>query len=129
MNETVLLYNFKGERLKSVKAAALPLKIRTRVVDKSELNQPIGCLAGIKGFEPCAEDFTENGFDDEMLVMSGFTGERMNALIQSLYRHGLGRIDLKAVVTTVNVSWNSVELYEAVKADHEEMAKRNGSKV
>ncbi len=125
MGETVLLYNFTGDRLKKIKMALLPLKMRIRIVEKPQFLQPLGFLAGIKGYSESPESFEAEGFDDELMLMSGFTNARINELLSSLYRHGLGKIDLKAVITPVNVGWNSIELYNAVKADHEEMNKGN----
>lgn len=121
MRETVLLYNFDDVRLPKVKRALLPLKICVKTVDKKDFSQPIGYLVGMKDIEPVEEQYNDNGFTDEMLLMSGFTSAKIDALIKALHKNGVGRIDLKAVVTPTNKDWNSIELYKAVKADHEEM--------
>lgn len=125
MRETVLLYNFDGDRLPKVKRALLPLKFFLKTVSKEDFSQPIGVLAGIKGIEPVEEKYDGDGFDDEMIVMGGFTSAKIDALVRALNKNGIGKIDLKAVITPTNVNWNSVELYKAVKADHDEMNKNN----
>ncbi|MGN0469640.1 MAG: DUF3783 domain-containing protein [Acutalibacteraceae bacterium] len=125
MRETVLLYNFDGDRLPKVKRALLPLKFFLKTVSKEDFSQPIGVLAGIKGIEPVEGKYDGDGFDDEMIVMGGFTSAKIDALVRALNKNGIGKIALKAVITPTNVNWNSVELYKAVKADHDEMNKNN----
>lgn len=125
MRETVLLYNFDSERQPKVKRALLPLKFFLKTVSKEDFSQPIGVLAGIKGIEPVEEKYDGDGFDDEMIVMGGFTSAKIDALVRALNKNGIGKIALKAVITPTNVNWNSVELYKAVKADHDEMNKNN----
>lgn len=124
MREIVLLYNFDNARLPKIKRALLPLKICIKTVEKEDFSQPIGCLVGMKDIEPVGEKYSGDGFTDEMMLMAGFTSARIDALIRALNKNGVGRIDLKAVVTPTNKDWNSIELYEAVKADHEEMNRK-----
>ncbi|MDD6488356.1 MAG: DUF3783 domain-containing protein [Clostridia bacterium] len=125
MRETVLLYNFDSDRLPKVKRALLPLKFFLKTVSKEDFSQPIGVLAGIKGIEPVEEKYDGDGFNDEMIVMGGFTSAKIDALVRALNKNGIGKIALKAVITPTNMNWNSVELYKAVKADHDEMNKNN----
>ncbi|MCQ4021572.1 MULTISPECIES: DUF3783 domain-containing protein [unclassified Ruminococcus] len=121
MKETVLLYNFSDERLAKIQRALLPLKIRIKAVSINEYSQPLGYLAGIKDIEPTDEKFSGDGFTDELMLICGLNNTKLEALLRSLYKYGVGRIDLKAMLTPTNISWNSTQLYKAVKADHEEM--------
>ena len=123
MKKTVLLFNFDENRLPLVKRAVMPLKTGIKVVEKKNFNQVLGYLAEISGFQ-VIECEAEETFDDEMLVMSGFTRNDIDELIRSLKKHGVGRVDLKAIVTPTNSLWDCVRLYKAVKADHEEMHKK-----
>jgi hypothetical protein len=101
----------------------MPLKTGIKVVDKKDFNQVLGYLAEIPGFQ-VIEGEDDETFDDEMLVMSGFTRNDIDELIRSLKKHGVGRVDLKAIVTPTNSLWDCVRLYKAVKADHETMHKK-----
>ena len=123
MKKTVLLFNFDENRLPLVKRAVMPLKTGIKVVDKKDFNQVLGYLAEIPGFQ-VIEGEADETFDDEMLVMSGFTRNDIDELIRSLKKHGVGRVDLKAIVTPTNSLWDCVRLYKAVKADHETMHKK-----
>lgn len=125
MNEIALFYNFSEERLRKAKFALLPLKIRIKTVSRTEYNQPLGYLAGIKGIEPVSENADGTGFDEEMIVMHNFTSRTVDNLIRALNKCGVGRVPLKAVITPTNKEWNSIQLFEAVKADSEEMSGKN----
>ena len=46
----------------------------------------------------------------------------IDALIAGLKKNGAGRVDLKAVLTPTNAGWNSLELYEEIKREHEKMS-------
>ena len=123
MKKTVLLFNLDENRLPLVKRAVMPLKTGIKVVDKKDFNQVLGYLAEIPGFQIIEGEAAET-FDDEMLVMAGFTRNDIDELIRSLKKHGVGRVDLKAILTPTNSLWDCVRLYKAVKADHEEMNKK-----
>lgn len=123
MKETVLLYNFSDERLQKIRRALLPLKIRIKTVGIDEYSQPLGFLAGINGIEPTSEKYSGEGFSDELMLICGLNQMKLQSLLNALYKNGVGKIDLKAMLTPTNISWNSTRLYAAVKADHEEMSR------
>lgn len=126
MKRVVLLYNFEKSRLQAVRKSLLPLKVDVKTVSKKDFNQPVGYLVGIDGILPVKEKISSESFTDEMLVMYGFGSEMIDVLIAALKKGGVGKIDLKAVITPSNVYWDSVTLYKAIKADCEEMNQIGG---
>ncbi len=124
MKPVALFYNFSEERFRKARFFLIPLKITARAVPQKDFNQPIGFLAGIKEIEPCGEPFDGNGFSDEMIVMHNFTNNTVESLIKALIKCGIGRVPLKAVITSSNKEWNGVQLCSAIKADHLEMTKK-----
>lgn len=118
--KTVLLYNFSGERLSQVKMAVTLSKAASRIVEKESFCQTLGYLIGAQGYEECKNSECED-FGDELLVMSGFDSGDIDTLIKALRKCGAGRVALKAIVTPTNIDWNGVQLYKAVKEDHEKM--------
>ena len=60
-------------------------------------------------------------FSDEMAIMAGFSSAQIDAFIHALRKKGVGRIDYKAVLTPYNMKWDSVQLYEEIKKEHEMM--------
>ena len=120
--ETLLVYNMQNtSKGKLLKLICMQLGIRVRVVEKEEFLQPIGYLAGLKGVEPSEERFDGEGFDDEMLILSGFTSNRMDLLFGMFRRQKMERIALKAVVTEHNWSWDSIRLHDELRQEHEYM--------
>lgn len=122
MRETVLLYNFKDEkRRKQLTKALLPLGFRLKAVAKEDYLKPVGFLAGLKDMEDNGTVYEGEDFQDEMMLMAGFTSARIDLLISALRKGGVGRINYKAVLTETNKSWDSVSLFREIKREHEYM--------
>lgn len=122
--ETVLVYNLKDtEEWKKLKQILLPMKVRIRMIEPSQYKQPLGALAGVKGIvsDPLIS-FQGEGFTEPMLFLKGFTGSRLDVLLQSMRRQQI-RIPLKAVLTQENQTWNSLQLYEELRKEHLAMQK------
>ena len=120
--ETLLVYNMQNTaKGKLLKLICMQMGIRVRAVEKEEFLQPIGYLAGLKGVEPSEERFEGEGFDDEMLILSGFSSNRMDLLFGMFRRQKMERIALKAVVTEHNWSWDSIRLHDELRQGHEYM--------
>lgn len=118
---SVLLYNMAGtKRGRELKFILVQLGAKIKNVEKEEYLKPIGELLKIT---PATEtvNYEGEGFSEEMLVMDGFTGKQIDELSMRMRKNKMERIDLKAVVTETNQSWNSIELYEEIKKEHEQM--------
>ena len=98
--ETVLLYNFSGtETGRKLKSVLLKMHVRIKLVEPEQYLEPIGFLAGIKAIPETKETYTGEGFSDQMLIMRGFTGNRINELLYLIKKSGIPPIPLKAVIT------------------------------
>lgn len=118
---SVLLYNMAGTRRgRQLKFILVQLGAKIKNVEKEEYLKSIGEL--LKS-TPASEtpSYEGEGFSEEMLVMDGFTGKQIDELSMRMRKSKMDRIDLKAVVTETNQSWNSIELYEEIKKEHEQM--------
>ena len=126
--ETVLVYNMEGgNKGRMVKLICMQMGIRIKVVDKSQYMKPIGELAGLKEITGQGQDesYEGEGFTDEMLIMCGLTGSRIDQLLDSFRRQKLERIALKAVLTEHNKTWNSIQLHDELCREHEYMNNNN----
>lgn len=123
MRETVLLYNFKDEkRAAAAKRALVLLGVRIRMVEKKDYLKPVGVLAGLP--DERDGDWSEYGgeeFAEEMMVIAGMTSRRIDMLLAGLRKSGVGRVNLKAVLTPSNCLWDSVKLYGELEEEHRRM--------
>ena len=110
--------------MKLVRKACAPLGCTVRSVAKKEFSLPVGALAGVPGVEKHKPADPGSSFDDEMLVISGFSGEGLDILIGALYAGGVGKVPYKAVITETNASWDGVSLFDEIMAEHELMSLR-----
>ena len=119
--ETVLLYNMDNEKGRKLKMLMVRMGMRIRVIDKTDYSKPVGLLAGLKDITLENPNAEVQDFDDEMMVMRGFTSHRIDLFLQSMRKEGITKIDYKAVLTPSNARWNSWQLYQELKQEHEEM--------
>ena len=119
--ETVLLYNVPDEKSRKLRMLMVRMGMRFRVVDPSDYDKPVGMLAGIKDATLENPEAEVQVFEDEMMVMRGFSSSRLDAFLQGMRKAGIERIDYKAIVTPTNMRWNSWQLYLEIKQEHEEM--------
>ena len=110
--ETVLLYQIKGTKTAVLlKPVLLKLGIRVRIVEPEQYLQSIGFLAGNKAFAESPEAYDGAGFSER----------KLDLFLTEMRRKKVPPIALKAIVTTQNQAWNSLQLYRELKEEHEKM--------
>ena len=91
MKPTILLINFQDQqKLRKLKMALLPFKIRLKTVETQDYSQPIGYLAGVK---------------------------EVSQVLYTLRKAGTP-VDYKAVLTEHNQNWNCMQLYKELEKEH-----------
>ena len=110
-NSVALLYNFNEEKLKMIKMVCMMMQVRFKEVARAEYEQPLG------------EVYQGEEFQEEMLVLHGFDGSKLQKFLIALQRVGVGRIELKAMITENNKSWNGLALYEELCQEREAFKK------
>ena len=118
--EMALLYHLEGERARRLKLIFVQNKIRIRQVERQEYLQPIGVLAGILDASEEIPLYDGEDLGEEMLVLKGIYGKRLDLLLAQMRKLKVS-VPLKAVITEHNLSWNSVQLYEEIRKEHEQM--------
>lgn len=140
MNETVLYYAPENtEHVGLLKGVLVQMGIKIKNLTPARCEKKIGFLAGMEGFlDNTAREDSANGnkenygnvsfvgmetlslggqqasqvpIKDELLVLCGFTDERLDELLANLKKAGVPRTSLKAVVTETNAQWTVYELY------------------
>ena len=127
MKPTILLINFKDQqKLRKLKMALLPFKIRLKTVESQDYCQPIGYLAGVKEIAKEETASTEilsalipqEQMEKEMLILAGITGNLFDQVLYTLRKAGTP-VDYKAVLTEHNQNWNCMQLYKELEKEHQ----------
>ena len=123
MNETVLYYvPDNAAHVSLLKGVLVQMGIKIKNLTPARCEKKIGFLAGMEGFvdnptqEISATSFggqqtSRVSIKDELLVLYGFTDERLDELLAKLKKAGVPRTSMKAVVTETNAQWTVYELY------------------
>ena len=118
-NELILVYQTPEPLFALLRHTAEANGFETRLV--TEMNDPIGAAAGVLprvmgrqgGIAPA----------EPMLVLCGFTDERLDRFLDSLKLAGL-RFPFKAVLTETNQYWLPGELFAHMAAEREAIRRR-----
>lgn len=123
MRNEVVLYYSPAPRpyVTKLKGVLVRMGVRIRNIGTDQVNQRVGYLAGMPGFE---EEHNPSVplIEDEVLVMKNFTSRRIDELLMNLRKAGVPKIALKAVITEQNSKWTFYQLYEELKEEHTAMS-------
>lgn len=147
--EVVLLYRFRDTEIgRQLHAVAARMGILCKVVEEEQTEETLGALLKLPGFASAGaadsmendmrpETGTENSTGDnadentggkpeltrQVMIMHGFTNQRLNEFLQNMRKAGMPIIPLKAIVTPQNISWTFRTLYEELEKEHEAVQK------
>ena len=96
--EMALYYNpgkgIPARQTALMKSVFVRMGVRIRNVGPEDVNQTVGYLAGLKGFE--SQEAEAEGelpvIPEQVLVLKGFSGGRLDLLLSSLRRAGFRRL-------------------------------------
>lgn len=124
--ETLVYYAAGNEeKEKRMERLAKKLGVGFRAVYLIQTGQQIGFLAGLSGYAERKLSLLElpPRIEEEMLILNGFAGKKLDALLAALREEKL-TVPLKAVVTEHNVRWTLAALYAEIVEERAEMEKR-----
>ena len=107
----LLTYNLDGDTAAKLDAICRAQGIRVRSVNPFEFALPIGAVPA-------------STFADGMLVMCHMLSDQLDAFLRGMRMNGVPRIPLKAVLTPINVSWDSLRLHDELARENAAMGKR-----
>ncbi len=119
--EQVLLYHFCKEKKEAIEKICLQLGIKVNNIQVEQYHLPIGILI-IGNFETKKKIVEKHNIDydkkteeilEEMMIMDRF--------LERIKQAGISEIKLKAIVTEYNKNWNSVQLYQELKAEQRKL--------
>ena len=124
-NETVpdakvVLYNLgedtsRGARVRAILAE---LNILAETVTAEQLNETVGHMAGLDGYEAAGEKYTGTAPDTEFMLLCNLPEALLDRFLDAMQTDGL-RIDHKAVVTAYNRDMKLHELMGDISEEHD----------
>ena len=126
--ETVYLYHIglNSQRGQEITQALGEISVQVKEIKEEQLGETLGYCLGLPGFSKNDSPLAEEGFDQEVLVMKGFTRQSMGRMLKQFQRKGFPPVALKAVLTEHNSTWTFYHLYEELKEEHETMTAGKG---
>ena len=109
----------KSDTDRAVKSVLVRMGVRIRNADRTQIHQTVGYLAGLQGFEACAQEDDGGEIPERMLVLYGFGNRRLNELLRQLRRAGAPQDMFKAILTGHNSVWTLLKLYGELKSEAE----------
>ena len=124
-NETVpdakvVLYNLGEDTSRGVRVRAIlaDLNIPAETVTAERLNEKVGHLAGLDGYEAAREKYTGTVPDTEFMLLCNLPEALLDKFLDAMQTDGL-RIDHKAVVTAYNRDMELHELMGDISEEHD----------
>ena len=125
MQASALLYNFKDDdRTIQIRRYLHRAGISTRIVTTPDFLHPLGYLFEVPGFSASPMFNLGQNFTEEMMIMKDFSEQQLDDFLSFIRSSGLKRIDLKAILTPVNQSWNSCQLYQELSRERAAVARQ-----
>ena len=116
--ETVLLYNCGGDEFKTLRAPLMMLRVRVRMVEPSRYHLPLEQVAAGKGEEDPKQ---QADIPEAMMVFCDLGPGRLDQLLNTMRRTEFPPVLLKAVLTPTNRTWDSRQLWQELRREHEAM--------
>ena len=115
----VVLYNLgddssRGDRVRKILDK---IGVPTETMEYAHLNETVGYLAGLDGYEAAKSAWTGATFDTEFMLLCNLPESLLDRFLDEMQANGL-RIDHKAIVTEYNREYEFHELIEDIKEEH-----------
>lgn len=127
INTAELVLFFSPDPVYAAKAgeafAALGAAVRT--VTPGEVTQTVGYLADFPGQVSSPKPLVPPALAEPMMVLVGFSRERMDALFDAMRAAGAPPCDRKAILTPTNAAWTFHALYDELGQEHDAMHGKN----
>ena len=137
MKEMVLYYAPENAvHVSVIKGVLVQMGIRIKNLTSGRCEKKIGYLAGMDGFEDedvvlgetvvpgVGQQASPMTINEELLVLCGFTEERLDQLLERLKKAGVPRSVMKAIVTHSNAYWTVYELYSHLVEERKQIEQR-----
>jgi len=108
----------------AVRAVLQEQGIRVRTVAPERLGDPVGAIAGLKGFHPLRTPYAGEVSESEFMLLANVTGAQLDVLLAAM-REAECSVPCKAQVTQHNRVWPFATLVREVSREHAVMEAAN----
>lgn len=120
MKEIVLLYHLDEKAKQIIETIMKQLDVHVKVINDSDINQTMGYLLEIPGFEKSEEAFEEE-LEKEFIFFAGFSEEQLDLVLEIFKTADVPYIPFKAMLTNDNVEYPFYRLYQNVAHEYEQI--------
>lgn len=117
MKRTLLPVGFNDIEIRKLSTAVEVFEADIVPIYEDGYGRTIGSFLGL----PVAGDGAGGFIDGQMVIISGFEQDELNALLYLMMNAGFSRNILKAIVTHANISWTVSELWNELSEEHRQM--------
>ncbi len=126
MKKMILLYSYPNEIHKKIADICLACEIECKKIPKKRFLQTIGNHTGAPGHEGTGEIYEGNDLAEPVMLLAGMSGGELDRILDTLKNLGVPSVGVKAVVTSHNISWTILDLYEELVRERAAMEKDRG---
>lgn len=118
--ETVYLYHVSldSQRGQDIVRALDEISVQVEEIKEEQLGETLGYCLGLPGFPKTGAAAPEVSFEEEVLVMKGFTKQSMDRMLKEFQRKKIPPVALKAVLTEHNSKWKCIDFFRELKQEH-----------
>ena len=120
---TVLMYNCSGPEFSKLRQIFAMLRMRMHPITPDRYNVTLGELVNGEG-QGVPEAEAPAAFDERILVFCNVGRALLNQTLEVIRLSKLPEIQLKAVLTETNQSWNSIELHNELMQERAAIAEQ-----
>lgn len=113
----LLMYHVPLEKQLKLQECTAELGLTCKIAHKSELNQTVGYLVDLPGYQKAECAAITNASENEFILFSGLAKGQMNHVLQRM-RELKSVIALKAIVTEHNKNWTLQKLMVEVENEY-----------
>ncbi len=122
----ILLYSYPNEIHKKIADICLACEIECKKIPKKRFLQTIGNHTGAPGHEGTGEIYEGNDLAEPVMLIAGMSGRELDRILDTLKDLGVPSVGVKAVVTSHNINWTILDLYEELVRERAAMEKDRG---
>lgn len=120
----VLLFNFRPDlRTMRIVRYLTESGVAVRQVPPAAFGETLEHLLALQDYRQYGEAKLPR-FREEMLLMSGFDRDRLDAFLRFFRDEQILRVDLKAMLTPTNAGWSAARLHDQLLSERDVMKTR-----